>query len=112
MSSAVIHHDERIFPDSHTFIPERWIENPRLDQFSIPFSKGPRSCIGMNLANQEMHLWLSSVFQRFGSKEARLNTDEGIFELVDTDIDEVQLGHEFFTPFPKGSKGVHIRVLL
>jgi len=88
MTSVLLHHDEKIFPDSHTFDPERWVDNPRLDRYLVSFSKGSRSCIGMNLAHAEMYLWLSNVFRRFGSKGVRFASDEGILELVDTDISD------------------------
>jgi cytochrome P450 len=29
MNHYCAHHDERIFPDSHAFVPERWLDNPR-----------------------------------------------------------------------------------
>ncbi|KAH9002849.1 hypothetical protein EDB83DRAFT_2184826, partial [Lactarius deliciosus] len=31
----------------------------------VPFSKGPRSCIGINLAYCELYLVIASVFRRF-----------------------------------------------
>ena len=52
MSAAVTHHDEKAFPDSYAFIPERWLDenNQRrkdLDRSMLAFSKGSRSCLGM-----------------------------------------------------------------
>ena len=52
MSAAVTHHDEKAFPDSHAFIPERWLDennNRRKDveRSMLAFSKGSRSCLGM-----------------------------------------------------------------
>lgn len=29
MNHFAAHHDERIYPDSHAFVPERWLDNPR-----------------------------------------------------------------------------------
>lgn len=51
MSAAISHHDESIFPDSHTFIPERWLDEnnePRKEVHNglISFSKGSRACLG------------------------------------------------------------------
>lgn len=48
-----VHHDESIFPDSHSFIPERWLGNPRtsdgtpLERYLLAFGRGPRVCLGM-----------------------------------------------------------------
>ena len=53
MSTVDVHHDESIFPDSHTFKPERWLDNPRapngspLDRYLVAFGKGGRSCLGI-----------------------------------------------------------------
>ena len=66
MTSVMMHHDESIFPDSKAFVPERWIENPRLDRYMLSFSKGSRQCIGINLAHAEMYLMLAAIFRRFG----------------------------------------------
>lgn len=112
MTSALIHHDESIFPNSKDFRPERWIEDPRLDRYLVSFSKGSRACLGMNLAYAEMHLWLSGIFRRYGSKEVRFESDEGVLELVDTDISDVEIVADRFVPVVKPeSKGVRVRVL-
>lgn len=52
MSSVIIHHDESVFPDSHSFLPERWLDEKNqhrkeLDRSLLSFSKGSRACIGM-----------------------------------------------------------------
>ncbi|OTA87481.1 hypothetical protein M434DRAFT_375491 [Hypoxylon sp. CO27-5] len=53
MSSAITHHDESVFPDSHSFFPERWLDEKNqhrkeLDHALLAFSKGSRGCIGIN----------------------------------------------------------------
>ncbi|EXJ75668.1 uncharacterized protein A1O5_00175 [Cladophialophora psammophila CBS 110553] len=63
-----IHMDERIFPEPHTFQPERWFEDSGgrdLDKYFLGFSTGPRSCIGKNIAILEMKLLLYSLFRRY-----------------------------------------------
>lgn len=53
MTLVDINDDEKIFPDAHTFKPERWIGQPRtldgdlLDKYFVGFMKGNRSCLGM-----------------------------------------------------------------
>jgi cytochrome P450 len=48
MSTIDIHHDEKIFPDSHKYIPERWLENSQfLNRFFVSFGKDARSCLGI-----------------------------------------------------------------
>jgi cytochrome P450 len=52
MSTIVTHHDERAFPDSYTFAPERWLDEnnnrrKEVERSMLAFSKGSRSCLGM-----------------------------------------------------------------
>jgi hypothetical protein len=45
-----MHHNETVFPDSHRFKPERWLdpaERKRLEKYMVAFSKGSRQCIGI-----------------------------------------------------------------
>ena len=50
MSPVITHHDETIFPDSNSFVPERWLDESGrrgLDKAFLSFSKGSRVCLGM-----------------------------------------------------------------
>ena len=50
-SNIFVHWNEALFPEPRAFRPERWLERGRdgesLDNWRVPFSKGPRSCIGI-----------------------------------------------------------------
>lgn len=51
MSNAINHHNEDVFPDSHAFKPERWLdleedERHRMENSLTSFSKGSRQCLG------------------------------------------------------------------
>jgi cytochrome P450 len=39
--------NESIFPEPKKFLPERWIDNPGLERFFVPFAKGSRQCLGI-----------------------------------------------------------------
>lgn len=114
MTSLLVHQDESIFPDAKSFIPERWIENPGLSRFLLSFSKGSRNCLGINLAYSEIYLCLAAIFRRFGSggkDGVRDEGDEGILELFETGLKDVEIAAEFFLPVPvKESEGVRIKV--
>lgn len=111
MTSVIMHHQESIFPRSKEFNPERWVEDPHLDKYLVSFSKCSRSCLGKNLAYTEMYLWLSGVFRRFGPKGVRFEGYEGILELVDTGIEDVEIWADRFVPLLKpGREGVKICV--
>lgn len=50
MTGLFIHHNEDIFPDSQSFIPERWMDPTQrkaLEKYLVAFSKGSRQCIGI-----------------------------------------------------------------
>lgn len=51
MSAVLAHHDETLFPDSHAFRPERWLDERGerrrdLEKGLLAFSKGSRACLG------------------------------------------------------------------
>ncbi len=49
-----IHHLESVWGDPHTYRPERWLDNEQeakqLEKSFVPFSVGPRSCVGVSPA--------------------------------------------------------------
>ncbi|KAG7453091.1 cytochrome P450 [Guyanagaster necrorhizus] len=59
-----------IFSQPHSFRPERWLqqESQSLEKYLVPFSRGPRSCIGMNLAWCELYLVFANLFRKFDMK--------------------------------------------
>ncbi|KAK0185463.1 cytochrome P450 [Armillaria mellea] len=53
-----------IFPEPEVFNPDRW-NSPSLDRYLVPFSKGPRVCLGINLAWCELYLVFGHLFRKF-----------------------------------------------
>ncbi|KAI0012654.1 cytochrome P450 [Xylariaceae sp. FL0662B] len=67
MSSVIAHHNEDIFPNSNLFAPERWLDTENrkvLERGMFAFSKGSRSCLGMNLAMCELNLAVTALALR------------------------------------------------
>ncbi|OQE39382.1 hypothetical protein PENCOP_c007G07340 [Penicillium coprophilum] len=62
-----LHHNPMYFDDPDAFLPERWLANSSIKcnkaAFS-PFSYGPRSCLGRNMAYMEMTLTLALIVFR------------------------------------------------
>src|SRR5215471_2724303 len=68
LSQWVIHRRPDIWQDAEVFKPERW--DPANDQHIppgayFPFGGGPRTCIGMPLAQLEARIILASILQRY-----------------------------------------------
>ena len=109
ISAAVVHFDEKIFPNPEDFVPERFLNDPALKKSIIPFSLGSRQCLGMNLAYAELYLSLAVIFRRFGSRD--VPGANGNLVLYDTDESDVKFAQDKFVPYPKkGSKGVRVKI--
>ena len=68
VSPYVMHRDRRYFSEPLQFDPERWTPRSTADrpEFSyLPFSAGPRSCLGEHLAWMEMQLVVAAIAQRW-----------------------------------------------
>ena len=59
-----IHRDPEIYPDPEAFNPERWAQNPPNYAY-LPFSAGPRNCIGQKFALLEMKTVVTNVIRSF-----------------------------------------------
>lgn len=113
MTIPIVHLDERIFPDAKAFHPERWIEDKtgHLDKYLVTFCKGPRMCLGLNLAWAELYIGLSTIFRRMGSSAVRGKDDVGVMDLFETDLGDVEMARDALFPITKdGSKGVRVKM--
>ena len=104
MTSYILHTDPAVFPEPEEFRPERWLtpnnNNIHLDKLLIPFGRGSRICLGMNLAYAELYLGLAAVFGRFKMRLFETRRRE--------DVDVV---HDFVAGSPSmNSKGVRVMV--
>ncbi|KAK4986959.1 hypothetical protein LTR66_007732, partial [Elasticomyces elasticus] len=79
--SYTIHHSKAIWgSDADEFRPERWEKatEKQKDAF-IPFSYGPRACVGRNVAEMELALIVATTFRRYEFElyQQELATREG-----------------------------------
>lgn len=62
--------DSDTFENADQFIPERWLtedktQREKMIKVHLPFSTGPRACIGRNIAYFEQMLLIASVVKKF-----------------------------------------------
>ncbi|KAH9932186.1 cytochrome P450 [Fomitopsis serialis] len=79
-----IHRNTEVWgKDVDAFRPERWFEQDEkaIQKTFNPFSFGPRSCVGRNLASMELLVIISSILRRYHfvleDPEMKLDTKEG-----------------------------------
>ncbi|KAH9930178.1 cytochrome P450 monooxygenase pc-bph [Amylocystis lapponica] len=63
-----VHRDPDVWgADVEEFRPERWLERDTKELLKafVPFSVGPRACVGRNLAQMELLLLIATVFHRY-----------------------------------------------
>lgn len=108
MTTYFTHNDPTIWESPEEFRPERWLEGKKtplapdgqpLSKYLVTFGRGPRMCIGLNLARAELFIGLAVLFRRFN------------FELFDTTREAVDMKADYFLPLPSPtSKGVRVLV--
>jgi len=98
MSVTCLHLNSTLFPKPEKFTPDRWL-GPRshgLNQYLVPFSKGPRMCLGINIAWAELYLIFGHIFRRLE------------MEMVGTSLDDFCKFKDYFVPIHQGRQ-LHIR---
>ncbi|KAI6204336.1 Cyp-29A4 [Aphelenchoides besseyi] len=62
----LMHHNEKIFPDSWKFDPERFLDDrtPSPGAY-MPFSAGPRNCLGQRFANNQLRIFVAHLLYNF-----------------------------------------------
>ncbi|KAK0701924.1 cytochrome P450 [Lasiosphaeria miniovina] len=100
MSAYLMHSDPDVFASPGEFTPERWLRQDTIGNMNksfVPFCRGSRNCLGMNLAMAEMSLILAVLFRPNGPE----------FDLFETDESDIRQAHDFLIPLPKiTTKGV------
>uniref|UniRef100_A0A8C8MIV7 Thromboxane-A synthase n=1 Tax=Oncorhynchus tshawytscha TaxID=74940 RepID=A0A8C8MIV7_ONCTS len=66
--AGYLHYDPEYWPEPEKFIPERFTVEAKASRHPfvyLPFGAGPRSCVGMRLAQLEIKMALVHVFRKF-----------------------------------------------
>ncbi|KAK8215069.1 putative cytochrome P450 [Phyllosticta paracitricarpa] len=109
MSIMDLHHHASIFTNPKEFVPERWLDEPGnftseeqrrlMRKYLLPFGKGSRSCIGLELAKLELVLSAGNLFRRF---------DLELFETTERDM---EMAHDWIAPFGHAdSEGLRVKI--
>jgi cytochrome P450 len=61
----VTHHLPELYPNPERFEPQRWFGLKRGPYEYLPFSAGPRLCLGYSFAMQALKLSTAMILQRF-----------------------------------------------
>jgi len=64
-SAYLVHHDPELYPEPHSFRPERFLGSAPGTYTWIPFGGGRRRCLGATFALQEMKIVLRAVLSRY-----------------------------------------------
>lgn len=121
VTSMVVHTNESIFPKPSEYIPERWIEakqnESRLERYLVPFGKGPRQCIGINLGKQAVQSGFSVHLTLVAWSELYLTLAHIVmkfdFELYETEWErDIKCTHDYFVCVPsRETKGVRVKIV-
>lgn len=86
----IIHHDRGVYGDTvNDFVPERWLQVDAIPASAWrPFERGPRNCIGQQLATLEARVIVAMVASRYDF------TKVGIGETVLDDAGQPTLDHK------------------
>ncbi|KAL1680778.1 cytochrome P450 [Schizophyllum commune] len=81
IGNSFVHLNPDIFPDPYTFNPDRWLgeESSALENYLVPFSRGQRNCLGMNLAWCELYLIFSSMYRRVDLELCNSSPEDIVF---------------------------------
>jgi cytochrome P450 len=88
--------DSVAFHDPNEYLPERWLGTKEVltevKTLFMPFSSGPRACLGKNLAMMELKVITATLIRRFHIRSASTTT-EASMAMID-----------HFLVIPKGGK--------
>ncbi|KAK7052841.1 hypothetical protein VNI00_004160 [Paramarasmius palmivorus] len=89
ISHVFMHENPEIFKNPQEFSPERWLQGDTRDMENglVAFSRGPRICLGLNLAWCELYLIFGNIFRKID------------LSLGDTTLEDMQNYREYFVPY-------------
>nr|CAH0110992.1 unnamed protein product [Daphnia galeata] len=83
VSAFALHYDEEYYPDPYRFNPDRWDPESEIKpnpNVFMPFGMGPRNCVGMRFAMEEMKIALCTIVKHFRFFPVKETPEEMQFE--------------------------------
>ncbi|KAI1857354.1 uncharacterized protein JN550_013234 [Neoarthrinium moseri] len=103
MSAWFMHMDSEVFKDPQQYRPERWLGDvtPQMRRNYVPFTKGSRRCLGVDLAYAEISLVFAALFSPRAPQ----------LKLYETDSSDADPACAFLLPLPRlDSKGIRVTI--
>ncbi|KAJ1326613.1 cytochrome P450 family 628 [Microdochium nivale] len=114
MTAPLINRHPDIYERPDDFLPDRYLDNPKLDKYLMSFSRGTRQCIGINLAYQELQTFTAGLFRRYSLYDpAKGEKGQGgpTLELFETTRRDIEMASDCITPaLAPGSEGLRLRI--
>ncbi|KAL9024942.1 MAG: hypothetical protein Q9180_007765 [Flavoplaca navasiana] len=84
MNAFVAHANRDVFgPDADEFRPERWLGHSdavtQIDQYFLSFGRGPRSCVGKNIALLMLNTLIPELVLRFDFEPMNLEREWTVY---------------------------------
>jgi cytochrome P450 len=96
MQAYTTHRNPDVFPIPESFDPNRWIPKEKvtdeMNELFMPFSKGSRACLGINIAYMELKVATAAILSKYQVEIAP--------DMQPDDMDQ----RDHFLIFPKGGK--------
>lgn len=91
-----MHRDPKLYPEPLKYKPERFFEEETRLPFSfVPFSAGPRNCIGQKFALMEIKIFIALLIHRFKlTSKSKVEDVEYCFEVVTRPINSLEIKFE------------------
>ncbi|KAI1271765.1 cytochrome P450 [Xylaria sp. FL0933] len=109
MTTLITHTDPELFEEPLAFLPQRWINNPKLSRAMIAFSRGSRNCVGEGIARCEISMMIATILRYYDIYNGQAGRTLELYDTIrERDIDA---NSEMIVPIPaKGSHGLRVRV--
>jgi hypothetical protein len=87
-SAHSLHFSSEVFPNPHSFLPERWLSNvtPEMNTSFFAWGAGSRACIARNLATMELFMATERVVLSGVLEGARADGEVEIYEWFNSSV--------------------------